>query len=388
MKLTQVFVKRAICEENKPKQVFYDDDIKGFILEVKSNGRKTFYLRTIGDDKKSNYTKIADASILPCDEARTKAIKLKRSIEEGKDVIIGPINNKTRSNKFNSNVITLCEFFEMEYLPYIKSYSKSWSKNNSIFTHHILPNIGNIPMDKITSSMVFKIHNEMRTIKQLSNAMANKIIIYLRHIYNLAISWKTPGIVSSPAAAIKLLEEKHKECKLDKVQTRKLMKAVYDSNNHLLRYIIPFLILTGARRMEALSAKWEDVDLVNKIWTIPITKNKKIRKIPISDKLYSLINQIPKDSTVYLFPSPRLPNRHIEQLHRTWDKARCSAGMPELRLHDLRHSFASALINNGRSLYEVQKLLGHSDIKMTQRYAHLSDASLMNAVSCAQKLLG
>jgi site-specific recombinase XerD len=80
----------------------------------------------------------------------------------------------------------------------------------------------------------------------------------------------------------------------------------------------------------------------------------------------------------YVFPNPRtgLPLQHF---HNTWDRIRTRAGLPDVRIHDLRHNFASLLINSGRSLYEVQKLLGHADISTTQRYAHLAQATLQEA---------
>jgi hypothetical protein len=70
-----------------------------------------------------------------------------------------------------------------------------------------------------------------------------------------------------------------------------------------------------------------------------------------------------------------------------WDSARKRAGLGHVRIHDLRHSFASFLVNSGRSLYEVQKLLGHSHIKTTQRYAHLSDETLINAANTAASFM-
>ena len=126
------------------------------------------------------------------------------------------------------------------------------------------------------------------------------------------------------------------------------------------------------------------IDVSLGLWTIPTSKNGKKRIIPISNKLKELINTIPNTSS-YLFPSPKtkLPQKDF---YRSWDHARRKALLKDVRLHDLRHSFASALVNAGRSLYEVQTLLGHSSLKMTQRYAHLSNESLMKAVSCASKL--
>ena len=136
MKLTQAFVKRATCKEGTKKQEFYDDDLKGFILEVRNNGRKTFFLRFIhSETKKTSYTKIADASVLPLEEAKGKALKLKRSIEEGKEVIID-----TPPTDYSS--ITLNQFYHEYYLPFIQKHVKSWKSNDSMMRIHILPLFG------------------------------------------------------------------------------------------------------------------------------------------------------------------------------------------------------------------------------------------------------
>lgn len=122
------------------------------------------------------------------------------------------------------------------------------------------------------------------------------------------------------------------------------------------------------------------------IWTIPTSKSGKKRMVPISPQLYEVLTKIPKVSTIYLFPSKKT-GKPQNDVYRSWDQARIKAGLKDVRIHDLRHSFASILVNSGRSLYEVQQLLGHSSINMTQRYAHLSNESLMKAASCAGKLL-
>ncbi len=105
----------------------------------------------------------------------------------------------------------------------------------------------------------------------------------------------------------------------------------------------------------------------------------------MSESLQELIKSIPATSE-FLFPAP-IKAGHYTDINRPWYHARAKAGLNTLRLHDLRHSFASQLVNSGRSLYEVQILLGHTDMKMTQRYAHLSNDSLLAAASCAGRLL-
>jgi integrase len=123
------------------------------------------------------------------------------------------------------------------------------------------------------------------------------------------------------------------------------------------------------------------------MWTLPVTKNGKKRIIPITPQIYEIYKQIPKQSNTYLFPSPITKKPYIS-IYCSWNTARKKAGLPDVRMHDLRHSYASALVNAGRSLYEVQTLLGHSSSKMTQRYAHLSNEALMSAASCAGRLMG
>ena len=114
------------------------------------------------------------------------------------------------------------------------------------------------------------------------------------------------------------------------------------------------LILTGARKREVLDARWEDFDLGREAWRIPISKSGK----PYMSVFYA------------------------------WDTARKSVGLSDVRMHDLRHSFASLLINSGRTLYEVQHILGHTQVKTTQRYAHLSQDTLLAAANSATAALG
>jgi integrase len=157
----------------------------------------------------------------------------------------------------------------------------------------------------------------------------------------------------------------------------------------MLQYIVLFLIYTGARKREALDAKWQDIDWDKKSWRIPKTKSGKVRHIPLSRgalsvlealenlcmegklgehlKAYSLADMTQR----YIFANIRTGQPYVSFFY-SWNAARIRAGMPDLRVHDLRHSFASFLVNAGRSLYEVQELLGHADIRTTSRYAHLS----------------
>jgi len=142
--------------------------------------------------------------------------------------------------------------------------------------------------------------------------------------------------------------------------------------------LITFLILTGARKSEASQARWENINLQTGVWTVPLSKSGKPRYIPLSQAAIELLEKRRVNGNEYVFPSPKT-GRPLIHLYYPWDKIRKQAGISDVRIHDLRHNFASLLVNHGRSLYEVQKLLGHADISTTQRYAHLSQDTLKDA---------
>ena len=149
----------------------------------------------------------------------------------------------------------------------------------------------------------------------------------------------------------------------------------------MLQYIVPMLILTGARKNEVINAKWEDFNFEQKVWRIPMSKSGKARYVPLSDGVEQLLSNVPVfDDCLLVFPNPKTLKPYVS-FYYAWDTARKSVGLGDVRVHDLRHSFASFLVNAGRSLYEVQKILGHTQIKTTQRYAHLSQESLLSAAN-------
>lgn len=148
-----------------------------------------------------------------------------------------------------------------------------------------------------------------------------------------------------------------------------------------LKFIVPMLILTGARKREVLDAKWTDFDLERRIWRIPTTKAGKARHVPLSDGVISRLSTMPRNFN-WAFANPDTGKPYVS-IYYAWHTARTKAGLADVRMHDLRHSFASLLINSGRTLYEVQNILGHTQVKTTQRYAHLSQDTLLAAANTA-----
>ena len=152
---------------------------------------------------------------------------------------------------------------------------------------------------------------------------------------------------------------------------------------------ILLLLLTGARMNELLQATWEQFDLDDDgIWVKPAsnTKQKRVHRIPLNTRAVAMLKQLRRLAD----PDQRLvfPTRaRVGNIRTAWEQVRREARLADVRIHDLRHSYASLLINNGVTLYEVGALLGHSDVTTTSRYAHLTDATLRRATEKAGRAL-
>jgi len=220
-----------------------------------------------------------------------------------------------------------------------------------------------------------------------SPGMANRGVKLLRYIYNLAISWETPGVETNPASGIKFFTEDMRERFLSANETTRLLKALENSKNTQLKYIVPLLLLLGCRKNELLDAQWEHFNIEKRTWYLPTSKTGS-RHIPIPTAVMKILDQLPRwDGRPYLVPNPDTLKPFV-QIHKAWDNARIAAGLPDVRMHDLRHSMASNMVNSGRTIYEVAKVLGHSQLKTTQRYAHLSQETLLEAVDAAADATG
>jgi integrase len=164
------------------------------------------------------------------------------------------------------------------------------------------------------------------------------------------------------------------------------MRALLASNR-IEALVIRLLLLTGARKSEILTARWEYVRLDLRLLVVPLSKSGKPRHIPLSDEALAIITSLQRrHGCPWLFPGHN-PEKPLSDVFLFWKQLRQELGMPDVRIHDLRHTFASCLVNAGHSLYEVQKLLGHSDPKITMRYAHLGQECLLAAAEVVSSWL-
>lgn len=374
--LNNSFVLAATCLADKRRTEYFDDVVTGFSLEVRLTSGKTFYLRYRDAHGKQRQYRIGDAKSITCNQARKQAIKLKGQIALGIDPAADQAIRRT--------VPTFANFVAERYMPFVKGYKKSWVSDDSYLRNHLLPVFGKMHLDEISKRDVIAFHHGMRA-KDYALGTANRCLILLRYAFNLAVRWEIPGMKVNPTKDVALFEDHNgKERYLSQAEAQQIIEAVRQSENRMLQYIIPMLILTGARKREVLDAKWTDFDLDRKQWRIPTTKAGKPRHVPLSDGVLQLLDSIPHDDCVWVFANPKTRMPYVS-IFCSWDTARTRAGLADVRIHDLRHSFASFLVNAGRSLYEVQKILGHTQVKTTQRYAHLSQDTLIDAANQVAK---
>jgi len=206
-----------------------------------------------------------------------------------------------------------------------------------------------------------------------------RVIVILRYLFNLARKWNVLRGNENPAAGIPVPPDVQRNRFLDKNEIERLVEALVRDENQVAAKAILLLLLTGARRNEITHACWEHVNLKSSTLLVPLSKSGKSRYVFLNAAATEVLRSVPRLPTnPYVFPSP-ITGRPCASLHFPWHRIRTEAGLSDVRLHDLRHTFASVLVNEGKQLYRVQRLLGHANAKATQRYAHLAPEALADA---------
>jgi len=373
--LNQGFVdSQAVCRPDKARVDFYDKKVVGLSLKVLASGHKAFYIRYRDKRDKQVERKLGSTAVMKLSDARKAANEVLAQVAMGDD----PFEQR-RTLK---NVPTFAAFVSAHYMTYIKGYKRSWETDETLLRNHVLPKIGNLYLDEIKRQHLIEVFSHHR--ESHAPASTNRVLILCRYIFNLAMKWEVEGMTRNPTAGIEPYPiNNQRERYLKDDEALRLFEALEASPNPLLPYIVAMLLLTGARRREVLHARWHDLDLAQRLWRIEFNMTGKTRHVPLSQGALSLLAKLPrKEDNDYLFPNPKTGKPFVSIFH-SWDTARQKAGLKDVRIHDLRHSFASYVINQGHSLYEVQKLLGHTQVKTTQRYAHLSHDSLLSAADSA-----
>jgi integrase len=382
VKLTQIFINNDLrCPEGKGRTEMCCFDQPGLYVEVRSTsqGQGTFYWRYKDLNGKTCHQKIGRTSDISLADARKQAKLFKAEIALGAD--------PRGEHKKQKAVLTYGEFFEDHYLPFVKPRKRSWKRDEELYRLRIKDVLGSKKINLITRQQIQSFHTDLKA-EGLAAATANHHIKLIKHSLNLAIEWDM--LVINPAARISLMhEDNHVEHYMDDAELGRLLTVLRTDENRAVCKIALFLLSTGCRLNEVLSGRWSDLDLSKRVFVIRASnsKSKKLRSVPLNDSAIEVLNSLEtKGVFEFLFINMKtgLPYTTISKVFL---RIRNKAELPKLRIHDLRHQYASFLVNDGRTLYEVQQILGHSDPKVTMRYSHLNSRVLQAAANSASLMI-
>jgi len=385
VKLTQKAV-LAMKAPSSGNRIQYDEEIPGFGARITSNGVISFVLNYRINGRERRYT-IGRHPDLTALAARERAIQLRGKLLDGVD----PLQQRVEARSEPT-----VEDLAKDYLDrYAAAHKRATSIRNDrqMLKNIVEPAIGTLRIRAVTRRDIETLHHGMKKTPY----RANRVLALLSKMFTLAMEWGWRG--DNPVKGIPRFAEDKRETWLTAEQVEDLLSALNAYSDQSAADAIRLLIVTGAREGEVLSATWDQFDLKRGIWTKPShhTKQKKIEHVPLSQRALQLLKRMQAQRT-----SPALfPGKDGARvtIRRPWVQVCKAAGLataeqipgkrkkfltiwkPAVRIHDLRHTFASHLVSSGESLHIVGKLLGHTLPQTTARYAHLADRALRDAAN-------
>jgi integrase len=346
---------------------YSDMEVVGLRVVVGKAGRKFFDFR-YRFNKRKRVMRIGEFPSVSLKEARERAHECKNLIWRGAD----PLVERGR----RAATVTVAEFTK-EYMEHAKANKRTWRTDEGKLKKDLIPLWGRLPLPSITTRDVQFLYSRIRT--QNSPTYANRYLALVHRMFVLAIQWGHLPDAKNPASGIrKYRENASRERFLTRDEIERFLAALDARPERMTANAIKFLLFTGMRRGEGIGLRWEDVDIERATVFLPRTKSGKSRTVVMNVLAKAILEEmlaLRAGDHEYVFPGKK-PGTHLAEPRKTFENAKAEAGLENLHLHDLRHTFASIAVQNGASLYEVQKLLGHASSQMTQRYAHLADASL------------
>ena len=352
----------------------WDTEVKGFGLRVQPSGKRSFVYKFRTPDGRRRNRKIGDPETLTAEAARRVVQGMVSDVALGKAVI---------DDKSKQKPITVRKFCDHYLTDYARLHKKpkSVEDDTRYIEKEIKPRLGNKFLSEIRSKDIVKIHSAMAD----KPVKANRLLALLSKMFNLAEEWEYRDANTNPTQHIRKYKETPRERFLTQDEMTTLERTLSDAeDNYLVSpsviHALRVLLMTGARLQEVLTMKWEYVDFENGKIHLPDSKSGK-KTIWLSDRAKDYIDAIPhKRGNPYVFPGQRKGSRLIN-IQKPWRKLRAIAGLDNVRIHDLRHTYASLAVSQNLSLPIVGKLLGHKSTKSTERYAHLYDEVMKDAAN-------
>jgi integrase len=358
-------------------RVSYDDEIGGFGCRVTAAGGRSFVLNYYrrADRRERRFT-IGGFPEWSTAAAREEAKRLKREIDAGADPV-----GTFQESRAAPTIADLCARFEADYVPRKRASTQRVYRQQ--IAADILPALGKAKVAAVSHSDVDAFHHKLSA---RAPTHANRTLAVLSKMFSLAVRWGWR--TDNPCKGIERNQEEKRHRYLSAAELTRLSKALAKLDDVSAAHAVRLLLLTGARRGELLSAKWADIDTDAGVWVKPgaTTKQRTQHRVPLSEAACRLLAEMREQADdEWLFPARG--GGHRPHINGAWDELRKAAGIPDARLHDLRHTYATALASSGLGLPVIGALLGHTTAQTTLRYSHLMDDPLRAATERASAIL-
>ena len=368
VKITKRAVDAAIPTD---KEFFlWDDELKGFGLRIYPSGRK-MYLAQFRAGGRLRRVNIGLHGALTPDLARTEAMKHLSEVRLGGD----PAGERDRRKA----ALTMKEFGKRFLEEHVEVHCKpstqaEYKRSIELF---INPKVGSHRIIDVTRADVVSLHASMKSTPY----QANRTLGVLSVMFTVAHSWevRTDGV--NPCWKVKRYKEEKRERYLTEEELARLGKVLRESTTEPEAVnCIRLLLLTGCRLGEIQTLKWDYIDYKAGVLRLPDSKTG-AKVVPVGEAVFEILKTIEKlDKNPYVITG-RVEGQHLTDMQHPWRRLRERAGLEGLRIHDLRHSFASDALQLGQDLTMIGKLLGHTQVQTTARYAHLKTAPIRNAAN-------
>jgi len=361
-------------------RIAYDhgrDAVKGFGVRVTAAGTKSFVLNYTAAGRERRMT-IGGYPTWTVAAAREQARSLRRKVDSGED----PLEAR-EAERDAATVTQLCD----RYLAEHASRKRTGEGDRSMIERFVRPRLGSRKVDAITFDDLDGLHRKLT--RENGPYAANRVAALLGKMFSLAIRWRMR--TDNPAKGIERNQEERRYRYLSGDELRRLTEALAACPSQQAANAVRLLLLTGARRGEVLGATWDQFDLEAGIWIKPSshTKQKREHRVPLSAPARQLLADIRGEAqrrtdeknwglSPFVF-SARTGEGHMVEIKTAWAGLCMAAKLDGVRIHDLRHTYASVLASAGLSLPVIGALLGHTQPGTTARYAHLFDDPLRAA---------
>jgi integrase len=361
MRLTKDAIERALPPEGGRKERFLrDDEVRGLGLRVTAGGAKSFIFeaRIKGRNRRMTLGAWPDLTVLL---ARKKAMKLRTSIADGED----PAADADAARKETTFGELSTTYLEHHAHPRKKS---AWQDEN-ILRLYIPGSWKFRRLSDITRADVARLH--ARVGEANGHYSANRTLALLRTMFNKAREWESTK-ADNPVHGIEPFDEEKRERYLSLEELQKVNAALVAENDWRWHAYFPLSLMLGTRKSELLAMKWPDIDFAARTWRIPQTKSGKPHLLPLPAAAIAILESLPsRNTSEWVFPGEG-KSGHLMEPSKSWQRIRRRAGVPDVRIHDLRHTLGAWLTEQGINLPLIGRALNHSQAATTMRYAHAS----------------